>query len=40
MVPDLVSSPECLASELYLDVLDLPVLTKLLSALPGLKLVR
>jgi hypothetical protein len=32
--------PECLASELYPDVLDLPILAKLSSALLGLKLVR
>jgi hypothetical protein len=32
-------APECLASKLYYDELDLPVLVKLSSALPGLKLV-
>jgi hypothetical protein len=34
------ATPECLASELYPDELDLPVLAKLSSALPSLKLVR
>jgi hypothetical protein len=34
------AAPDCLASKLYYDELDLPVLVKLPSALPGLKLVR
>jgi hypothetical protein len=38
MVPDLISSPECLASELHPNVLDLPILAKVPSALPSLKL--
>jgi hypothetical protein len=38
VVPDNVSSPECLASELYPNVLDIPVSTKLPSALLGLRL--
>jgi hypothetical protein len=35
----LSAAPECLASELHHYLLDLPILVKLPSALPGLKLV-
>jgi hypothetical protein len=40
IVPYLINSPEYLASKLYPNLLGLPILAKLLSALPGLKLVR
>jgi hypothetical protein len=39
MVPDIISSPECLESELYPNDSDL-VIAKLLSALPNSKLTR
>jgi hypothetical protein len=40
MVPDVVSSPECLASEHYPNELNLPALVKLPSARPDFKLIH
>jgi hypothetical protein len=40
VVPDIASSPECLASELYLVESDLPALANLSSVLPELRLTR
>jgi hypothetical protein len=40
MVPNIISNPECLASELPPNVLNLPVLVKLPSALFDIRLTR